>query len=339
MALQRELPPQLASHVAAIEEALREHVEQASSGGLPLYRMMQYQLGWVDRDGLGLPPSTHDRTFGALCMLAATTLGDASPYFRNAATAIELFHESVTVHEQMQIADTGREDHPPVWWVWGPAQAINVGDGLHALARLAILKCQALGLSADDTIASIAVLDDLALRYYEGQYIELTYQERIDITTAQYSTMARSKAGALFGGSIALGARVAGCDAETVAAFRELGEIIGEAAQMRADVEAIWGEGEPQGRVLNKSKLFPVVHVLEHGAVADKRALGNVYFKRVMEPADVDEIRRVLDASDARKHSEERRETLIDEARQALERLPLPEGEHDRWREIVAALS
>ena len=343
MGVVRDVALPLAPYVPEVEGALRRHVEQASSSGLPLYRMMQYQLGWVDRDGVDMPPTASDRTYGTLCLLAANsatgTVETDAPYFANAAVAIELFHESVTVHEQMQSGEAGTDDHPPVWWVWGPAQAINVGDGLHALARLAILKCKALGLAADDTIGSMAVLDDLALRYYEGQYIELTYQERVDITTAQYSTMARSKAGALLGGSIALGARVGGYDDAAVGTFQELGAILGEAAQISADIEAIWGEGKPQGRVLNKSKLFPVVHVLEHGALADKRALGGVYFKRVMESADVDEIRRVLDSSDARARSEERRATLVAEAHQALANLPLATEQLDGWHEVVTALS
>ncbi|MDA1035984.1 MAG: polyprenyl synthetase family protein [Chloroflexi bacterium] len=339
MSAAHEVTPSLDAYVPEVESALRKHVEQASAGGLPLYRMMQYQLGWVDRDGIGMPPAPSDRTYGALCLLAANSVADAAPYFGNAATAIELFHESVAVHEQMQAGDAGRDDHPPVWWLWGPAQAINVGDGLHALGRLALLRSQALGLAADDAIGSMAVLDDLALRYYEGQYIDLTYQERVDITTAQYSTMARSKAGALLGGSIALGARVAGCDDETVGRFQEIGALVGEAAQIRSDIEAIWGGGAPEGRVLNKSKLFPVVHVLEHGALADKRALGGVYFKRVMEAADVEEIRRVLDKSDARAQSEQRRAELVTEAQQTVAKLPLATEQLDRWQEVVSALS
>jgi geranylgeranyl diphosphate synthase type I len=331
--------PALEKYAPEVEVALRGHVEQASSSGLPLYRMMQYQLGWVDRDGVGLPPASGDLTYGALCLFAANSAGTPSPYFGNAAAAIELFHESVSVHEQMQAGDAGRDDHPPVWWVWGPAQAINVGDGLHALARLSILKCQALGLEANDTIGSMAVLDDLALRYYEGQYIDLTYQERVDITTSQYSTMARSKAGALLGGAIALGARVGGCDDAGVSAFQELGSVLGESAQIRDDIVAIWGDGAPEGRVLNKSKLFPVVYVLEHGALADRRALGGVYFKRVMEAADVAEIRRVLDLSDARARSEERRETLVALAQQMIAKLPVAAEQISRWREVVTALS
>lgn len=333
------LTPALSHYAPAVEVALHSHVEQASSSGLPLYRMMQYQLGWVDRDGLALPPSGSDLTFGSLCLLAANTAGATAPYFGNAAAAIELFHESVSVHEQMQSGDAGRDDHPPVWWVWGPAQAINVGDGLHALARLAILKCQALGLQANDTIGSMAVLDDLALRYYEGQYIDLTYQERVDITTAQYSTMTRSKAGALLGGAIALGSRVGGSDDAVVATYQTLGSILGESAQIRDDIAAIWDDSIPAGRVLNKSKLFPVVYVLEHGSLADKRALGGVYFKRVMEAADVVEIRRVLDSSDARERSEERRAALVAEALQAVGELPIKPAQADQWRGVVAALS
>ena len=111
-------------------------------------------------------------------------------------------YQAVAVHEDLQVAEPHMEGRAAVWWVWGPAQAINVGDGLHALARLALFRVQDGGLSADRTLAAVAAMDAGALRYFEGQYMELTFQERIDVTSKQYSTMARSKRGALLRGPL-----------------------------------------------------------------------------------------------------------------------------------------
>jgi geranylgeranyl diphosphate synthase, type I len=331
----------LAENRSNVEAALRQHVEAASGSGLPLYRMMQYQLGWVDRDGQGSPHQPGNRTLGSLCVEAAHLAGipsadsDSAPA-AFAGAAIELFHESVDVHEQMQSGEAGDDDKPAVWWVWGPAQAINVGDGLHALARLALLQLQSKGQSPESTLAGMGVLDELALKYYEGQYIELTYQERVDITRAQYSTMVRSKQGALLGGTMALGARVAGGDDATVQALWDLGACIGEAAQVQADVATLWNRtAKPEGRVLNKTKLHPVVEILESGTLAQKREIGGIYFKRVMEAADVEHLAEVLAAAGARERSEARVEELISEARAKIDQLiPQPEA-RTRWAEIA----
>ena len=329
----------LIKHRPAVEKALREHIERASVSGLPLYRMMQYQLGWVDRDGLEVPREPSQRTLGSLCVEAAALVGSDGAPLANAGAAIELLKESVGVHEQMQTGEAGSDEIPAVWWVWGPAQAINVGDGLHALSRLVLLQLQEKGLPPEATLASMSVLDDLALKYYEGQYIDLTYQERVDITAEQYSRMVRSKQGALLGGTLALGARVAGGDDATVASLWELGASIGEAAQVHADVATLWErKTKPEGRVLNKSKLHPVVEILETGTLAQKREVGGIYFKRVMEAADVEHLARVLADAGARERSEARVAVLVEDVHVKINKATDNAGVRGRWMEIVDGL-
>jgi geranylgeranyl diphosphate synthase type I len=329
----------LAEHQSAVEKALREHVKRASRSGLPLYRMMQYQLGWVDRDGLEVPRDPAQRTLGSLCVEAAAGAKPGGQDAAYAGAAIELFSESVLVHEQMQTGESGSDEFPAVWWVWGPAQAINVGDGLHALARLALLQLQASGHLPESTLAAMSVLDDLALKYYEGQYIDLTYQERVDITTAQYSTMVRSKQGALLGGTLALGAQMAGGDDQKVRALWDLGASVGEAAQVRADVATLWDRtAKPEGRVLNKSKLHPVVAVLESGTLAQKRQIGGIYFKRVMESADVEHLAEVLAAAGAREQSEDRIAELTAEVHRKIKLITAEPEAVARWGAIVEGL-
>jgi geranylgeranyl diphosphate synthase type I len=324
---------------AGVEDALREHVERASISGLPLYRMMQYQLGWVDRDGLAVPHEPSQRTLGSLCVEAASLSGSDPSNAAFAGAAIELFRDSVEVHEQMETGEAGSDETPAVWWVWGPAQAINVGDGLHALSRLALLQRQEKEQSPESTLATMSVLDDLALKYYEGQYIELTYQERIDITTPQYSTMVRSKRGALLGGTLALGARVAGIEDSTVDALWNLGASVGEAAQVRADVATLWNRSaKPEGRVLNKSKLHPVVQILESGTLAQKREIGGIYFKRVMEATDVEHLADVLANAGARERSEERITELMADVGGKIEQITTSPEARARWTEIVEGL-
>ena len=51
MAYVANLPQPLLERQEALEEALRTHVKEAVASDLPLYRMMEYQLGWIERDG------------------------------------------------------------------------------------------------------------------------------------------------------------------------------------------------------------------------------------------------------------------------------------------------
>lgn len=334
------MPDTLLMHEATVEPALRRLFDEHAQVQLPLYRMMQYQMGWLARDGTPEVGPMPARLHGALCIEAAVSTG-GSECAADAGAAAELLYHSVQVHEQMQTSEGPSAERAAVWWVWGPAQAINVGDGLHAFARLAAFGLQGRGLSAERTVQAVAGLDAASLRYYEGQYLDLTYQERIDVTEAQYVRMVTSKRGALLGGAAALGARVAGASDVVAEAFRAFGESLGLAAQVRDDVAELW-PANPEfmpTRVMNKSKLLPVVHALEHADVSHKRALGEVYFKRVMEPDDVASVRAVLDELGARPYAETKIAEATADALACLDGAGLADDVRERWAQVAAALT
>lgn len=336
-----ELVVPLQEHQPVVEGELRALLEEPARNTVALYKMMQYQLGWVDGQGMPEPRSAARYLHGALCLEAARTIAH-TPAIGPAAAAIELLYKSVSVHEDMQLGAPHLESRPAVWWIWGPAQAINVGDGLHALARLGIFRMLQKGATPDLTLRAVAVLDAAALRYYEGQFMELTFQERIDIQEAQYFKMVEAKQGSLLGGAMALGACAAGGNDGMTEAFRRCGEIIGLALQLHDDMHQLWDnteEGDRAAKVLNKSKLFPVVHALEKGTLADKRALGEVYFKRVMEPTDLDKVRRILQDSGAKRYTEERQKAAAKQAMDGLAGLGLNGEALQRWQSIVQSLT
>ncbi len=330
-------PDSLRAHQPLIERALRAGLELPNDPALPLYRMMRYQLGWVDSAGEDRNTETF-RLLGSLCLEASLSLGGDLEQCAPSAAAIELLGESAAVHEEMQTATQQRAGQDAVWWVWGPAQAINVGDGLYALARLSVLET----LSGDAVArlpATLSELDTAALEYYQGQYHDLQLQERVDVTEQQYMRMARGKYGALLGGAMALGAVSAGADEPTVGAFREAGIEMGVASLIASEERLFWGEGEETGRALNKSKLYPVVAALQDGTLSQKRALGGYYFKRVMEREDIAGIRAVLEEAGARERTRTARDRAARSAIVALEQTELTLVQLDGWGEILNGLT
>ena len=327
-------PPLLLDHHGVVEAALRGLMDARSD--LPLYRMMHYHLGWIGQDGSPEIAPAPDRLYGAVCVEAA---GSDAPPVPLAAAAVELLYQSALVHEEMQTADGPSGERPAVWWIWGPAQAINVGDGLHALARLALLNAER-DMTAQQTLQALSLFDSAALRYYEGHYLDLTYQERLDVTEAQYLAMASAKRGALFGAAAALGALAAGRGAETVQALQTFGESLGLAAQMRDDVGDLWPPSPiARPRALNKSKLLPIVHAFERAPLPQKRALGESYFKRVLTPVDLDAVRSILDETGSRAYAEEKARRTAQDALAALDNAALPAAAVKRWREVADALT
>jgi geranylgeranyl diphosphate synthase type I len=266
---------------------------------MPLYRMMSYQMGWEDRQGVSDAPVRVERIHGALCLLACRAAGGEPDTALPAAAAVELVHNFTQIHDDVQGGNPRRGDRDAVWWVWGPAQAINAGDGMHALARLALFRLLERGVPSATTFRAVKLLDEAALQACEGRFLDLEAQERLEMSVDAYLKMASSKTGALLSCAMKLGALVADADEKVFEAMGACGARLGVAMQACADVRELWGEGQgsaaPSPEVMNKKKLLPVVYALEKADRHERRVLGDIYFKRVLEPADVARAREVIE--------------------------------------------
>ncbi len=314
-----DLPQPLQRCAAQVEKTLHDLLAQHD---LPLYNLMEYQLGWRDEQGVPLDyPALQTRLHAGLCLLACQAAGADPAKALPSAAAVELIHQFSQVHQDIQDGSQHRANRSTVWWIWGPAQAINAGDGLHSLGRLAILDAGDPGQQqrlAEDTLDSLHILDTASLRMCEGLHQDLVFRERVDITIGAYIKMARDRTGSLIGAALELGAASAGCEPATAQALKEFGEELGIALQIQEDIQMLWGtpiSGKPLGTdIMNKKKSYPVVNALEQAPVAQKRELGTLLFKRVLEPPDVENVTAILESLNARTSAQDAAQRILDDA-------------------------
>ena len=307
-----------------------------ASRDMPLYKMMAYHLGWSDETGRPGEPVPSDRTLGVLSLLACRAAGGDPELALPVAAAVELVYNFCLIHDDVQDGNPKRDGRDAVWWVWGPAQAINAGDGMHALARLALFRLLKKGVSSETTFKAVQLLDEASLETCEGRFLDFEAQERIDLNVETYLKMAASKTGALVACAMRLGALVATDTQEVIDALGACGAKIGMVTQLRADIRELWGEeGGPE--VMNKKKLLPVVYALEQSNISVKRRLGDIYFKRVLDPEDVVKLRELLDEMGAREASERLVAGYLSESAAALDVAGISrEGKRDIERLIDA---
>ena len=293
-----------------------------------LYDMMLYQLGWADKQGEPLPKPRPLRPYALLALLSSEAVGGSHQPALPAAAAMELVHTFIEVHKDVQEGNPRQESRPSVWWVWGPGQAINVGDGLHALGRSALFRLSDANLPLDRVLQALGILDEACIQMCEGQYLELSHQERLDISRSSYLKMAANLTGSVTSCAMALGALAATGRQNAVAAFQEAGRKLGLAYQVRQDVQAVWGNqngGTASPQFLNKKKLYPIAALLESADLSTKRALGDIYFKRVLEPDDQQQLLNLLEANDVRADAESTVADYITQAEAALQASGLEE--------------
>ncbi|MCL0028826.1 polyprenyl synthetase family protein [Dehalococcoidia bacterium] len=309
-----------------------------ASRKLPLYDMMAYHLGWGDRPGATDSRDLLDRVHGVLCLVVCEAVGGELNEALPAAAAVELVHKFCQIHDDVQGGKPKRGERDAVWWVWGPAQAINAGDGMHALARLAMLRLLDVGVNAKIAFRAVQFLDEAGLRACEGRFLDLHAQEQIDTTTSGYLRMAADKEGALYACAMQLGALVAGGDEACVEAMRQSGLALGVAMQIRSEIADLSSPDSANEDVMNKKKMLPLIKAFESASTSQRRQLGDVYFKRVLEPADLPKVLEVLEDLGAIDASSEVLKKHVLSAEMALEASGLSGKSRERLTEFLGSL-
>ena len=109
----------------------------------------------------------------------------------------------------------------------------------------------------------------------------------------------------------------------TIDALSNFGLKLGVGAQIRRDINDIWrlpDSGEsPSPDILNKKKSLPVIYALQNATGQQKHVLGDIYFRRVMEPDDLGLLIDVLETLGARDYAQEKVGLLKGEAIESLE--------------------
>ena len=327
---------QTAEFEAAIEAELRDMFR---SRDLALYDMMTYHMGWNAGDeGSPYAGAVNGRKYGVTCLTACEAIGGDVSTCLPAAAALELLQGFLEIHDDVQSGSPQRAGRDAVWWKWGPAQAINAGDAMYAMARIAMFRLGERGAGPDSTFRAVQILDETSLAVCEGRFHDLEARERIDLGIEEYLAMSSDKGAAMYAGAMKLGGHVGGADellANVLAAF---GSKIGLARQIRDDVDELWGRNEPSDEVLNKKKLLPLVYTVENADVSTKRRLGDIYFKRVLDSTDVDAIRGILDESGGRQFSEDMVGELRREAIEVVDRTELSASSKEMLNQLAASI-
>lgn len=251
--------------------------DPTGTGVEPLYGWLRYQLGWAEPDGSPDEARTAKGTRSRVCLVACAAAGGDPLAAVDAAAAIELVHEFSLIHDDIEDGDAVRRGRAALWTLVGVPQAINAGDALFALARLALSHGER--APASTRLALVRRLDAACVRLAEGQHLDMAFEAAPAVGAAAYEAMVARKTGALLGAAAALGAVAAEAGEAVADRLGRWGELVGVAFQMRDDLLGLWGDpaatGKPIGSDLARRKQsLPVVLGLDApGAAGALRAV------------------------------------------------------------------
>ena len=328
----------LARYKPDIEAELRRVVGDSP---LLLYDMMRYHLGWIDPSGNPKKADSGKLLRPTLCLLACEAVGGQYEKALPSAAAIELVHNFSLIHDDIEDASPERRHRPTVWSIWGEAQAINAGDCMHAMARGAVLKLEQREVAPDKVLRAARILDDACIKLCEGQYQDISFEDRLDIKVYDYFTMIQAKTATLIGSSLEIGAMLGTDDEPVIASLKDFGHKLGIAFQIKDDILGIWGREERTGKpsagdIRQRKKTLPIVYALEKAPDPVKDALCQIYSKKSLSDRDVSDVIKILDSSGALGYCKSLAEKYYHEAIYELDTAAILPGPRQQLKILAA---
>lgn len=209
-----------------------------------------------------------------LALLAAELFGKDPDVAIAPAVAVEIFHNFSLLHDDLMDRADMRRGHPTVHKKWNANAAILSGDAMVIEAYKYIARVPQVHLPA-----ILDVFSTTAMEICKGQQYDMDFEQRDDVTEAEYLEMIRLKTGVLFGCSLKMGAIMAEAPPADADALYNYGINLGLAFQLKDDLLDVYGDPATFGKkiggdILCNKKTYLLIKALKNSNPVQKEELG-----------------------------------------------------------------
>lgn len=304
--------PLLLEMRSAVELDLRKTIQLSfPESSRALQRMLEYHMGWTDDLAQG------KRIRPLLLLLVHQILTRNWQSVTEAASAIEMIHNFSLIHDDIQDKSEFRHNRVTLWKKVGIAQAINAGDALFTLGLKKIWDLTD-RLDLDLVRKSYLILNQTCLRLTQGQYMDLDFEKRMDVTADDYLEMIGGKTTALIAACMQVGAVLANARPEVELAALNFGMNLGLAFQLVDDYLGIWGKPEETGKsiasdLVEGKKSFPVLCGL-----AEDNTFSQRWKQGKIQREEAEHIANLLESTGAREKTKSKADEFTQQALDSL---------------------
>jgi geranylgeranyl diphosphate synthase type I len=302
-----------------------------------LYSMVRYHMGLDSEAPRG------KRMRPLIGLLAYQSIAGDHRKALPGAAAVEMGHNFSLVHDDIEDHGPQRRHRPALWTVTGVPQAINTGDALFTLSRMALYRLSEEGFDDGRILRLMRLYDETCLALCEGQFMDIWTSEHDEwMSVDYYFDMIGRKTASLISGSAEAGAILATEDEAIISAYRRFGWALGLAFQLNDDVLGIWGDkaitGKETSDIATRKKTLPLIYATAQATGADGDRLRAVLAQSDIEPgeADIDDVLGILERVGAQEYTRDRARAYRDEALAEISRAGTVDGEAvDRLTQVV----
>jgi geranylgeranyl pyrophosphate synthase len=264
----------------------KKNIEEIlTRNNLGIYELMKYHFG-LGSDSVTKFP------YGELTELFSRKFSIEKEVYKKIGLSLELLNASFEVHEDVRNGNTERAKAESLWWKYGPAQAINVGDGFQAISRSVLLELSENSNEHENIIRIVSSLDKSIIEICEAENYELKLQEMPQSEVKDYEQTIENKYGALVSNCFILPSKLLTSPQNNL---REFSNKLVLYEKIKREIEFFESDNDidsPElGSFLSKSKPLTVILAMKHADASQKRELGEIYIQRVIDPKNIKTIK------------------------------------------------
>lgn len=182
-----------------------------------------------------------------LLAAAVKALGGDVSKARYQCLGIEMFHNFTLLHDDVMDNSEMRRGQPTVHCRWNENTAILSGDAMLTLATVYMSRCDDRHLRA-----VLDVFNATAMEVYEGQQLDMDFENRDDVTVHEYLEMITLKTSVLLACALKIGAVLADASPADADAMYLYGKYLGLGFQLRDDYLDTFGDPDVFGKQIGR---------------------------------------------------------------------------------------
>lgn len=306
--------------LAQIENALSQQAYPTLPAGL--YEPIAYALS-----GGGKRVRPH------LTLLACSLYSDEPEKAIPAALSVETYHNHTLLHDDLMDGADLRRGRPTVFRKWDANTAILSGDTMLILAFNLLLEG-----GYPNAAQLLQLLARTAREVCEGQQYDMNFEQRNDVTEAEYIEMIRLKTSVLLACALKMGALVAGAPADQADLLYRFGEQIGLAFQLQDDYLDCYGDPAVFGKqiggdIASAKKTYLLINALESADEKQRADLNRLLSDEAMPRAEkLAAVIHIYNALDIPARCQARISAYYEAAREVFNQLNVdPERKQPLW--------
>jgi geranylgeranyl diphosphate synthase type II len=272
----------------------------------------------------------------ALLLIACDLFGGDVESAIEPALAIEVFHNFTLMHDDIMDNAPLRRGKVTVHQKWNANVAILSGDAM-------MVESNKLMMKVPDAILRqvLNVFNETATGVCEGQQIDMSFEQQIDVSIDEYLTMIRLKTAVLLGGALKIGAIIGGAKLNDADLLYSFGVNLGIAFQLQDDILDVYGDPDKFGKqvggdIISNKKTYLLIKAIELAKGAQANELDNWLNLQQFEATEkVTAVTGIYNELHIRQFAEEAMHNYAEQAFKALDDINLPEERRQYLRQFA----